>query len=106
MKTVTINNQSFIIQQCLGAQILFEKMTINESKMGDTTNIITLLYCILKYKNKHFNFNFDEFCDILDENPEIITVFTDYLIELQSQQVEYLENELKKKITEIPNQVN
>lgn len=99
MKIVKIYNKDYKLEQSLGAQMLFDKMTNGNTQIGTTTNIIMLLYCMLRYKNKDtFNYTVDEFCDILDEQPDIISVFTDYLVELQKEQAEYLESELKKKM--------
>lgn len=64
--------------------MLFEEMTektVNE--MNDSVNdILKLFYCILKANNlETFKFSFDEFLDVIDEQPEVFTHFTEYLQE-------------------------
>jgi len=64
--------------------MLFEEMTAKTvNEMTETVaDILKLFYCILKANNlESFKWNFDEFLDVIDEQPEVFTNFTDYLQE-------------------------
>jgi hypothetical protein len=82
--TITIAETQLAIKQSFRALMLFEEMT-NKSvnQMNETVaDILTLFYCILKGNNqKLFNYSFDEFLDVIDEQPEVFTQFTEYLQE-------------------------
>jgi hypothetical protein len=61
--------------ETLSGKLLAE---MNES----VTDLLLLLFCLLKANNKHFNFeNVDDFIDYLDEHDgeNIIELFSDYL---------------------------
>lgn len=82
--TIKIENKDLIIKQSFRALMLFEEMTsktVNEMNES-VADILKLFYCILKANNLDtFNWNFEQFIDIIDEQPEVFTSFTDYLQE-------------------------
>jgi hypothetical protein len=82
--TIKIENKDFTIKQSFRALMLFEEMTdktINEMNES-VADILKLFYCILKANNVDtFNWSFEQFLDIVDEQPEVFTHFTDYLQE-------------------------
>lgn len=94
---ITINEQEYIIKQSFRALMLFEEMTnktvnqMNES----VADILKLFYCILKGNNLEvWKFTFDEFLNLIDEQPEVFTQFTEYLQE----QAKAVEPTVQKKI--------
>lgn len=97
---IKIGGIEYLIKQSFRSLIMFEKLAskkINEVN-DNVTDIVLLFYCILSGCNKTFVYTFEEFLDILDENPESIEVFTNYL-ESQAQPIE----ETKKKQTKKTN---
>ena len=81
---ITIAGTEFIIKQSFRALMLFEEMTSKTiNQMGESvSDILKLFYCILKGNNlETFNWTFDEFLDVIDEEPNSVKVFTDYLQE-------------------------
>jgi hypothetical protein len=78
---IVINNQEYLIKKTNKAIIDFEVMTKRKiSEITDSyTDNMTLFYCMLKAANrKTFNYSFDEFLYLLDENEDNIKVFNDY----------------------------
>lgn len=64
--------------------MLFEEMTSKTvNQMNESVaDILKLFYCILKGNNVSvWNYTFEEFLDIVDEQPEVFTQFTEYLEE-------------------------
>ncbi len=105
MKAITIKGVDFKVKNSFGAMMEFEKFTKRKvSEMSDSiTDTITLLYCMLKYNNKeNFKYSFDAFIDEIDADNSIVEEFTNYLFELQTEQMGALEEELKKKIAQLP----
>lgn len=95
---ITIAEQPFTIKQSFRALMLFEEMTnktvnqMNESA-GD---LLKLFYCILKGNNMNtFTYSFEEWLDIIDEQPEAFTQFTEFL---QAQAATVVEPTAKKKV--------
>jgi len=81
---ITIAGTEFKIAQSFRALMMFEELTgktvnqINES----VADILKLFYCILKGNNlTTFEYTFESFLDLIDEQPEVFTVFTEYLQE-------------------------
>lgn len=73
---IKIKEIEYVIKQSFRTYILFEEMT--GKQVGDietTKDNITLIYCTFKGCNKNFSFSFDEFIDLLDENPGIFSEF-------------------------------
>jgi hypothetical protein len=97
---ITIDSKEYTIKQSFRALMLFEEMTnktvnqMNES----AADILKLFYCILKGNNKDsFTYTFEQFLDLVDEQPEVFTQFTEYLQEQAKGQIEQTE-EKKSKI--------
>lgn len=100
--TITINSKDYIIKQSFRTFMLFEEQTGKSIASADITSFadtFKLLYCSLKACNRNtFNFSFDEFIDVIDEQPEILTKFTDF-VESESNISNISEDNKKKEIT-------
>lgn len=77
---VVIKDQTFKIRQSFRSYMLYEE---NLGKaIGDIVSIkdiLNLLYYTLKGCNMStFNFTFDEFIDIIDEQPDILAKFNEF----------------------------
>jgi len=80
---IKISGADFTVKQSYRSLMLFEELTgINLSDMnGSVTHTIKLFYCMVKGCNMNtFNYSFDEFMTILDEEPEMLDSFNAYLI--------------------------
>jgi len=81
---IKINNVEYIVKKSYRSLLMFEEKsgrgvdTIKET----VSDLMLLFWCILKSNNREtFKFSFDEFIDLLDENPDTVEVFNNYLIE-------------------------
>lgn len=81
---VKINGEEFNVKKSYRGLMMFEELTgkgISEMKES-ATDLLTLFYCLLKASNKEkFTKTFDDFIDIIDENPDSVDVFNAYLLE-------------------------
>lgn len=76
---VEIRNKKYIIKQSFRSYLLYEEMTGRQ--IGEVTSmkdVLTLLYCTLKGCNKDFEYSFDEYIDIIDEDPTIFDKFNEF----------------------------
>ncbi len=98
-KTILINGKEYMIKQSFGVIMKFEQLRNKRiSEMDESiTDMIYLLYSMLVYNNKSFTFTMDEFIKILDDDNDIITQYTNYLVELQSNTVKEVKEENDKK---------
>lgn len=97
---VKIDNIDYKVKRTNRSLMFFEnytKKSIDELS-GTMTDILTLFYCVLHVNNENFNFSFEDFCDILDEYPQVFSDFQQYLIELNLD-VTSEEEQPKKKVT-------
>ncbi len=90
MITLKISGVPYTIKKTFRSLLLFEQMTnksINDSS-ENLTDIIVLFYCIVKASNKNFEKTYDEFIDLIDEKPEILSEFSKYLLSLNEPSTE------------------
>ena len=100
-KTVKlVDGQEFIFKNTMRTLIIFEELSGNSiSDIKTTKDYLQWLYATLSGSNKDtFKYNFDEFIDLVDENPQLMQDFNEFntmkdLIE----PVEKPEKEIKKK---------
>ena len=78
---IRIAGSEYQIKQSFRSLMLFEDMTGKPvSEANDSINTIMLMfYCILKACNKNFEYDFEQFVDVVDDNPESVEVFTNFL---------------------------
>jgi len=83
--TIKIEGKDLVIKQSFRALMEFERMTGRNAYEVNTSinDSVTFFYCILKGCNKGlFNYTFDDFLDILDQNPQILAQYNAYMIGL------------------------
>lgn len=80
-ETININNKEYKLRVGFGVMMEFEE-EFNKpiSSIKSTKEITKLIYITLKYNNENFDLDYKEFVDeILDFNPELITIITKLL---------------------------
>jgi hypothetical protein len=95
-KTIQISGQDFTVKQSFRTFMMFEERTKKSISDMSTSiqDLVTLMYCSLSANNKDsFKYTFDEFVDILDNQPDIVNQFSKYLEEQAAEQTK----ESKKK---------
>jgi hypothetical protein len=94
--TVKFRDVEYLVKRSNRALMFWEdytKKSIDELS-GTLTDMLTIFYCVLVVNNKEFNFKFDEFVDLTDENPEAFAKFQEYLIDLS---LDVLSDDTNKK---------
>jgi len=84
-KTITLAGQKLIIKQSFRSLLEFEQMT-GKNAFEVTASIadsLKIFYCILKAANQEtFTLSFDEFLNALDNAPECMSEFNEYMFSL------------------------
>lgn len=78
---IKINNVEYTIKQSLRSLMMFEQLTDKKaSQIEDTlTDTITIFYCMLKSNNKNFDYKFEDFIDIIDNEVDAVNQFVDFI---------------------------
>lgn len=77
--TITIKDKDIELKYTIRAMIMYENMTEKSFAPQSLTDIITFMYCVVVSSAKDYSIKFDEFIDYLDENPNIINDFGNWL---------------------------
>lgn len=84
--TITIKGREIELKYSIRALLIFENIT-GESFKGDTLEqMVTLFYSIVLSSTKDFTINFDEFLDEIDNNPELLKQYTEWLLDMNKVQ--------------------
>lgn len=76
---ISIKEKEYTLKQTFRTYLLFEELTGKQiSDIKTMKDMIYLLYCTFKANNKEFEYSFDDFIDVIDENPEIFTKFNEF----------------------------
>jgi len=76
---ITIKDKEIELKYTLRSMIMYENMTEKTFNPESLTDIITFMYCVVISSSKDYSLKFDEFIDLLDENPDIIKQFGDWI---------------------------
>lgn len=95
---ITLFGKEWVLKRSMTAFLLFEELRKKPiSELGTTlVDTLTIFYCILKAKNKDFNYSFEEFIELLDEEIDALNNFNAYM-EKEASKVKS-ESSKKKKV--------
>lgn len=93
---IKINNVEYLIKQSLRSLMMFEQLTDKKaSQIEDTlTDTITIFYCMLKSNNKNFDYKFEDFIDLIEDDIDAVNQFVEFIKENSKKNSK---NEDKKK---------
>lgn len=75
-----INENEIELKHTLRSLILYENVTGQTFAAPQTIqDIITYFYCVVVGSSKDYSLSFDEFVDVLDEQPNLINEFTQWI---------------------------
>lgn len=94
--TVIINNKEYDVKYNLRAMFVFEQIADKKFEISTIFDEYVLFYsCLIAGGADDLDFNF--FIDYCDEHPELISDFSDYMIE-ESKKRSKFDKEDKKKV--------
>ena len=74
-----IKNKKIELKYSIRAMIMYENMTEKSFAPQTMTDIITFMYCVVVSSAKDYSIKFDDFLDFLDDNPDTIDKFAEWL---------------------------
>lgn len=95
---IKLFGKEWVLKRSMTAFLLFEelrKKPISELS-NSLVDTLTIFYCILKAKNKNFNYSFDEFVELLDDEIDALNNFNAYMEKESSKNKS--ESSKKKKV--------
>jgi len=79
-KKIKIGDKEYPVRMSLRAMIEFENMSGHSISTMETLQDMTMIfYCTLKAGGSAMTY--DEFMDIVDDSPDVLTAFSDLMIE-------------------------
>lgn len=76
---ITINNKEIELKYSIRAMLMYENMTDKTLNPTGLTDVITFMFCVVVASSKDYSLQFDDFIDYLDENPDVISQFSEWL---------------------------
>ncbi len=89
--TINIKDKEITLKYSLRAMMMYENITGATLSPTSLTEVITFFYCVVIASSLDYELQMDTFIDWLDENPDILSDFGEWL-----QQVVASNSKLKK----------
>lgn len=100
---ITIKDTTYEVKYGFRALMIYENITGESFQPNGLNSILTLLYCCVMAANKDATIDFNDFVDELDEQPQIISDFSKYIVGMLTKNSNITEKnevvENKKKAT-------
>ena len=102
---IVINEQEIELKYSFRSLMVYEQILGKTFEPKGLTEILTFMYCVIITSKKDLQFTYDEFLDLIDENPGIIKDFSEWLTgavqrnaSMMSQNVKEEDKKTAKKI--------
>lgn len=76
---ITINNKTIELKYTLRSYIIYEKITGKSFTSLGVTEVLVYFYSTILASYKDFNMSFEEFIEWLDNNPNILKEFSNWI---------------------------
>jgi len=104
-KEIKFNGSPYKIKMCNGVIEIFESLTDKnihrELAKGKESTLLVYVYSLLKFNNQAFNYTYEEFRDLCDENDGFINEYQreifDVYIDYKAKRTPDAEKKTKKK---------
>lgn len=99
---ITINNKQYKLKYTFRAMMLFEQITKKIFSIESLSDELVFFYSIILANNPDEPMNFDQFLDAIDNDPDLLVQFQNFLIEENNKRNTYTEDsekteDIKKK---------
>ena len=78
---ITINDRDIELKYSFRSIMLYENIQNKPFNPTSTTDIIVFMFCVILGSDKEMKLSFDDFLDYMDEHPEVIIEFSNWLTE-------------------------
>lgn len=76
---ININDKEITLKYSLRAMMMYENVTNKTLNPSDITEVVTFFYCVVLASSKDYSLSFEDFMDWLDENPDTLKEFGEWL---------------------------
>ena len=77
--TIKINDKDVKLKFSMRSLMLYENIQNKSFNPTTTTEILVFFYCVIMSSDKDLHFSFNEFLDMIDDNPYLMTEFSEWL---------------------------
>ena len=95
---VKINDKEITLRYSFRSLILYENIQKKSFSPETTTDVLIFMFCVNLSSEKDLEFNFNQFLDMIDENPSLVTEFALWLTKEMDKQNELSPEEESKKV--------
>ena len=92
---IIVNDKKITLKKSFRSLIAYEKAKGEIFNPTTITDIILYLYCVIISSDDNVELSFDEFIDYIDNNPSIISEFSEWMARQDAQDAKFS----KKKVT-------
>lgn len=76
---VTIKDKEIELKYSIRSMLMYENITGKSFNPETLTDVITFMYCVFVSSSNDYSLKFDDFINELDENPDIVKQFSEWL---------------------------
>ena len=76
---ININDKEITLKYSLRAMMMYENVTNKTLNPSGITEVVTFFYCVVLASSKDYSLSFEDFMDWLDENPDTLKEFGEWL---------------------------
>lgn len=77
---ITIKENTIKLRQSFKALMMYENITNDSFSIKGITEIITYFYCVVLASKKEIDLTYDDFLEWLDNNPQAVKEFTEWIL--------------------------
>lgn len=92
---IIINDEAIELRYSFRALMAYEQILNKTFEPKGITEVITFFYCVIITSKKDLQFTYDEFLDMLDENPGLIKEFSEWLTGAVQRNSSLMTNDIK-----------
>lgn len=78
---ITIKEQEVTLKYGFRSLMVYEQIMGKTFEPKGITEVLTFMYCVIISSEKNLEFSYDEFLDMIDEQPGLIKEFSEWLTE-------------------------
>lgn len=94
---VKVNDKEITLRYSFRSLILYENIQKKSFSPETTTDVLIFMFCVILSSEKDLDFDFNQFLDMIDENPSLVTEFALWLTKEMDKQNELSPEEESKK---------
>lgn len=95
---INIKGQEVTLKYSFRSLIMYENIQNKSFDPKTTTDVLVFFFCIIISSAKGIDLTFDEFLDMIDDNPELLIDFTKFLTSEMDKNDMFMPGSDKKKV--------